>query len=256
MKIAAAQIECIPGDIEANCAQIPSLAEQAKANGCETIVFPEMMDTGYEMSAIQKAASPWPGPPFLAAQKAARKHALHLICGLSEREEERIYNSLAVFDPEGNLVGKYRKTHLLPLDPVNETRYLTPGNSLEIVQIGEMKWGLLICYDLRFPEMSRQLIMQGAEVLVVCAAWPFPRESHWQTLTEARAIENQCYVIAANRIGTDGPLTFCGSSRIINPDGTIEASASQDQKELLIAQIHRKNVSSFRASMPFLEDIL
>jgi predicted amidohydrolase len=256
MKVSVAQIECIPGDIEANCAQIPRLAEAAKANGCEVIVFPEMTDTGYEMSAIQKTASPWPELPFNTAKKASRDFAVYLICGLSEREGERIYNSLAVFDPEGNLIGKYRKTHLLPLDPVNENRYLTPGNSLEIAQIGDMKWGLLICYDLRFPEVSRQLIMKGAEALVVCAAWPFPRESHWQTLTKARAIENQCYVIAANRIGTDGPLTFCGSSRIINPDGTIEASASQDQQELLIAQIHRENVSSLRASMPFLENIL
>ncbi len=255
MKVSVAQINCTPGEINDNCAQIPSLAEQAKANGCEVIVFPEMMDTGYEMSAIQKTASPWPELPFNTAKKAARDFAVHLICGISEREEEEIYISLAVFDPEGNLIGKYRKTHLLPLDPVNENRYLTPGSSLEAVQLGDMKWGFMICYDLRFPEISRQLIMKGAEALVVCSAWPFPREFHWQTLTEARAIENQCYVIAANRIGTDGPLTFCGSSRIINPDGTIAASASQNQEELIVADVSRERVSSLRTSLPFLEDL-
>ncbi len=254
MKTAVAQIRCQPGNIEANCARITDLAGQARSNQCDLIVFPEMTDTGYEMSAIRKTASPWPGLPYDTARSAAKDSSIHLICGLSEREDERIYNSLAVFDPEGNLIGKYRKTHLLPLNPINENRYLTPGNLLATVQIGDMKWGLLICYDLRFPEASRQLIINGAEGLVICAAWPFPRQSHWEILTQARAIENQCYVIAANRIGTDGPLTFCGSSRIINPDGTVAASASQNQEKLIMAEISPQKVSSLRVNMPFIEE--
>jgi len=119
-----------------------------------------------------------------------------------------------------------------------------------------MKWGFMICYDLRFPETSRQLVIKGAEVLVICAAWPFPRESHWEVLTTARAIENQCYVIAANRIGTDGSLTFCGSSLIVNPDGIIAASASQDREELIMTDVSREHVTSLRTKLPSLGDAL
>lgn len=255
MKAAAAQIRCQPGNIEANCARIPELAGQAKSNRCGLIVFPEMTDTGYDMPAIQQTASPWPGLPYDTAGRAARDFSIYLICGLSEREGDRIYNSLAVLDPEGNLLGKYRKTHLLPLDPVNEDHYLTPGNSLTTVQIGDMKWGLLICYDLRFPRVSHELALSGAEGLIICAAWPSPRQEHWEILNAARAIENQCYVIAANRIGTDGPLTFCGSSCIIDPEGSIIASASQDTEGLIMAEVSAEAVSSLRARQPFLEDV-
>ncbi len=255
MKVCLAQTTCIPGDIETNCAQISALAEKAKAQGSYVIVFPEMLDTGYEIAAIRETASPWPGLPFDTASRVAKDYQLYLIIGLSELEKDKIYNTLAVFNPEGNLIAKYRKIHLMPLDPVNEEQHLKAGKSLEIVPIADMKWGLMICYDLRFPEMSRELISKGAEVLVACSAWPFPRESHWETLTQARAIENQCYVIGANRVGTDGPLTFCGSSRVIYPDGIGVESASPDQEELLFAEIARESVTSLRTQFPFLKGL-
>jgi len=255
MKVCVAQTRCIPGDIETNCSQITSLAEKAKSQGSYMIVFPEMMDTGYEVTAIQAKASPWPGLPFNTASRTAREFEIHIIVGLSEREKDKIYNSLAVFAPDGNLIAKYRKTHLMPIDPVNETLLFKAGKSLEIVQIGDMRWGLMICYDLRFPEICRELISKGAEVLVVCSAWPFPREIHWEILTHARAIENQCYVIGSNRVGTDGPLTFCGSSRVIYPEGMLVETASPKQEQLLFVEIARESVTSLRNQLPFLKDL-
>jgi len=255
MKIAVAQVDCVLGDSENNCRLLHHHARIAGDMGCEVVVFPEMIDTGYEINTIVSSASSWPDYPYSVAQEAARESGIYLICGLSEREGDRIHNSLAVFDSMGDLVEKYRKIHLLPIDPVFENRHLTPGNSPVTVQIDNFTFGLMICYDLRFADLSRALIRNGAQALVVIAAWPFPRQHHWEILTTARAIDNQCYVIASNRIGTDGPLTFCGSSRIVDPNGTTITSASQDREELLIADISDDYVSSVRSSLPFLEDL-
>lgn len=254
MKIAVAQVNCSLGDVTSNCKQITSFAKRARGLGADVVIFPEMIDTGYEMLTVVKNASKWDGLPFVTAKQAAADLGLYVICGLSEREEGNIYNSLGVFEPAGDLIGKYRKTHLFSGSPVHEQRYLTQGNSLTVVRVGDMTFGLLICYDLRFPEISRMLVLNGAEVLVVCSAWPFPRDAHWKTLLAARAIENQVYVVAANRIGSDGPLTFCGSSCIVDPLGVTLTGGSHDSEELLISEISPEVVVSVRGSAPVLQD--
>ncbi|MFO8009411.1 MAG: nitrilase-related carbon-nitrogen hydrolase [Dehalococcoidia bacterium] len=253
MKIALAQIDCIPGDIEANCSRIMETARQAGEQGCGVLFLPELVDTGYEMRTVERTASVWPGLPFNTTQNASRNNSINIICGLSERQGDAIYNSLAVFSPDGSLIGKYRKTHLIPIAPIHEDRYITPGNSLELVEIGGINWGLLICYDLRFPEISRALTLMGCHALAVCASWPFPREAHWMALARARAIENQSHVIACNRVGTDGPLTFCGSSCVINAEGKVLAQGSQDREEIIMADINAEEVDSIRAAMPVLK---
>lgn len=250
MKIAVAQIKCFLGDVSANIDQIASLSQKAKEKGSDVIVLPEMIDTGYEMSVIRKKACSWDEAPFQSIQQIAKENAIHIICGISEKEGEKIFNSLAAFNSNGELIGKYRKTHLAAYPPLDEDSCISPGNALEIIEIGDMKWGLMICYDLRFPELSRSLVLKGAEVLVLGSAWPFPRVSHWKTLTCARALENQAYVIAANRVGTDGKLTFCGSSCIVDPYGVIVASAAEDREALIVGEINKENLISVRNCMP------
>lgn len=253
MKIAIAQIKCSLGDVSANISQVASLSQTAAGKGCHVIVFPEMIDTGYEMSVIRETASSWDGELFHALQKIASDTNLHLICGISEKEDNKIYNSIAVLNAKGELIGKYRKAHLAAYPPLDEDSSISPGNSIETVKIGGMKWGLMICYDLRFPELSRALVLNGAEILVLCSAWPFPRVTHWKTLTCARAIENQAYVIAANRVGSDGPVTFCGSSCIVDPYGVILGSASEDREALIIGDISKETLDSVRGRMPIFQ---
>ena len=253
MKIAVAQIKCVLGDVAANCARMAALTEQACEQGCEVIVFPEMSDTGYEIEVIKEKACTWDELPYATLKKAAMQNKMHIIAGISERVDKHIYNTSAVFNPRGRLVGRYRKAHLFPVVPVCEDRHITAGKALEIVNIGGLKVGLFICYDLRFPELARALTLKGADVLVVVAAWQFPRVSHWNTLLSARAIENQTYVVAANRVGTDGPTTFCGSSRIIDPYGVIVASAAEDRDELIIGEIKPDTIQWVRDRMPVLE---
>jgi omega-amidase len=253
MKIAVAQIKCSLGDVSANISQVASLSQAAASKGCHVIVFPEMVDTGYEMSVIRETASSWDGESFHALQQIASDNNIHLICGISEKEDDKIYNSIAVLNPKGELIGKYRKAHLAAYPPLDEDSCISPGNSPEIVKIGGMKWGLMICYDLRFPELSRALVLNGAEILLLCSAWPFPRVTHWKTLTCARAIENQVYFIAANRVGSDGPVTFCGSSCIVDPYGVILGSAAEDREALIIAEISKETLESVRNRMPIFQ---
>lgn len=254
MKAAIAQIQSVLGDVPANCTLIAEYAARARAAGCDLVLFPEMTDTGYEASVIRESASTRTGLPFVTASKAAAHERLFIACGLSEREGDKIYNTLAVFGPEGELVGKYRKTHLFNPAPVNEGSCITAGDSLVVVNLGGLKCGLMICYDLRFPEMARTLALRGAEALLVASAWPFPRLEHWLVLLRARAIENQAFVLAANRVGTDAGCAFCGSSCIVGPYGMVRAAAPPDRAQMIMAEIDRDSLEWSRSKLPVFQD--
>lgn len=250
MKVALAQIQCSIESVEANCSKIFSFAERAAEQNCRVVIYPEMSDTGYDTSVIRETASDWQGLPYSTLQRAAEDLGVYVICGLSERAGEDLYNSIAALSPEGELIGKYRKTHLYCPAPIEEHKIFAFGSSLVTFRIEDMVWGLSICYDLRFPELYRALFLKGAEVMVNCTAWPQSRAVHWQTLTRARAIENQAYMLGAGRVGTDGESTFCGQSCIIRPYGETAAVGSPDSEELVTADVDRNEVVSFRAKIP------
>lgn len=250
MEVGVAQVACRLGDVAYNCSQISAYAKHAKKEGCSVLILPEMVDTGYEMATIQEKASSWHDAPFKTAQRVAMESQIYLILGISERAGDKIYNTAAVFDPKGVLKGKYRKIHLAGYPPLLEDHCIEPGNALETVSIHGMTFGLTICYDLRFPELSRSLVLGGAEVLVLIAAWPFPRITHFKTLIRARAVENQTYMVVANRVGTDGSVTFCGSSCLVDPYGVTLASAAEDTEAFIKAEVTSEAVQSVRSRMP------
>lgn len=254
MKIGIAQINCQVGDVEANCRTVASMVKQAATAGCSAVVLPEMVDTGYDMEAIRAHASTWDVGPCEMLRKLSADLKIAVICGLSERDEDRIYNSVALIDETGTIIGKYRKAHLFSAAPVYEHRHLARGESLTLVRLGGFMIGVMVCYDIRFPEMARALTLGGAEVLVAPAAFPLIRLEHWKTLTASRAIENQVYFVAANRTGSDGPLTFCGASRLLDPYGTAVACASEAQQTLLVGELSRERLEQTRSSMAVLED--
>lgn len=238
MKIAAAQISCVLGDLSANLAKIRAFSSRAKAAGADLIVFPEMVDTGYAMPVIQAHASPWSEGAVPELKKIAKSIAIALISGVSERDGACIYNSQVFVDASGEIVAKYRKTHLFTPVPIEEHKCFSPGNELSSLAFGGFRLGLSICYDLRFPEVYRRLAVENeANVFIISSAWPFPRVEHFRILATARAIENQSYVVSANRIGTDDGTSFCGASAIIDPYGVIIAAASSDREELIHADI-------------------
>jgi omega-amidase len=250
MKIAAAQIACSLGAVEANLRKIRDFSARAREGGAELIVFPEVAETGYSMSIIAAGATSWTEGAVPELRKIAKELSIAIICGVSEREGDSIYNSQVFIDANGEIVGRYRKTHLFTGTPIGEDECFLPGNELKSFPFGGFRLGLSICYDLRFPEIYRTLaIEQKANVFILSSAWPFPRIEHFRTLVSARAIENQSYMISSNRVGTDEGVTCCGSSAIIDPYGVILASASTDQEELILAEVSEEVIASVRSKM-------
>src|SRR5882724_2979246 len=247
MKIAVAQISCSLGDPEANLSKVRDFSRRAKDVNAELIVFPEMTDTGYSMSVIQKHADEWNSGFVPGLREIASQVSIAIVSGVSERDGSSIYNSQILVDAKGDVLAKYRKTHLYAVAPVEEQACFAPGDEFVSFALGDVHFGFSICYDLRFPEMYRKMATeQKVGAFIVSSAWPFPRVEHWCVLAQARAIENQSYVIASNRVGKDDDLWFCGSSAIIDPRGVAVASASADREELIQADVSQELILSVR----------
>ena len=250
MNIAAAQISCSLGDLKANLLKIRDFSAQAKEASADLIVFPEMVDTGYSMPVIQTHATPWINGAVPELQRIAKTLSIAIVSGVAERDGTSIYNSQIFIDARGEIVTKYRKAHLFAHAPVEEHKCFSPGNELTSFAFAGLCFGLSICYDLRFPELYRKLAVENnVNSFIVSSAWPFSRIEHFLTLATARAIENQSYMIVANRVGNDDGVSFCGRSRIIDPYGVIIAAASQDREELIQAEISEDAVKFVRSQM-------
>jgi predicted amidohydrolase len=248
MKVAAAQISCSLGDSKANLLTVREFSRQARDAGVELVVFPEMTDTGYSMSIIQAHANSWSSGFVPGLQEIAANLSIAIVCGVSERDGTSVYNSLVFVDQLGQIAAKYRKTHLYAVPPVEEQQCFASGDTFASFALGGLRFGFSICYDLRFPEMYRKLVVeQDVSAFIVSSAWPFPRIEHFRTLVLARAIENQSYVIVSNRVGKDEDLWFCGSSAIIDPRGVVIASASADREELIQADVSHELVLAVRS---------
>src|SRR5438270_12464214 len=220
MKIAAAQIACVLGDFNANLRKISDFAALAKKSGAELVVFPEMVDTGYSMPVIQKHARAWSDGAVRELQKIAKEISIAIVAGISDRDGASIFNAQVFVNGQGDVLAKYRKTHLVTAAPLDERVCLSPGNEFVTCKIDNFDVGLSICYDLRFPEMARSLVVKhDANVIVNSSAWPVVRAEHLRILALARAVENQSYLIIATRLGTGGGVRVCGSSVLVAPSG-------------------------------------
>jgi predicted amidohydrolase len=250
MKIAAAQIASTPGDLEGNLRKVRDFAARAKESGADLIVFPEMIDTGYAMPAIQKHATSWNEGAVPKLQEMASQLSLAIIAGVSDRDGSHIYNSRTFIDAGGDILAKYRKTHLVTVALLDERPVFEPGDRFVNCNFNNFNLGLTICYDLRFPEVCRTLALEhNTNVFINSSAWPFPRLEHLRILALTRAIENQSYLVVANRVGSDDGVTFCGTSAIIDPYGVIIAAASADREELIQAEISHEVIDAVRQRM-------
>lgn len=222
LTLSLVQMDCKLGDPAANFAAAADSVAEAARRGSQLVLLPELWSTAYALDRAPELAAP-------LAQSAddagwfgqfaclARQHKLWLAGSLLEARNGQYYNCLALYDPDGNLQAAYRKIHLFRL--MDEEQYLGPGEEPVVLDAPWGKTGLAICYDLRFPELFRRYALAGAGLMLLPAEWPHPRREHWRTLLKARAIENQCYVVACNRIGTTGSNTFFGASAVIDPWG-------------------------------------
>jgi omega-amidase len=251
MKVAAVQLACTLGDVGANVAKMREFCACAKNDGVELIVFPEASDTGYSMPVIRELAKPWTEGAVPALQEMAKEFSLTIVAGVSERESELVYNTQVFIDPRREIAARYRKTHLFVLPPNDESACYAAGDKFVSVSAAGFNFGLSICYDLRFPEVCRSLALeQGVNVFLISSAWPTPRAQHLRALAIARAIENQSYLVLANRTGIDAGVTCCGLSAIIDPTGVLVASASEDQEEMITGEISARALAAVREKMP------
>ena len=251
MRVAAAQISCVLGDFEVNMGKVRDFAKHAKKSGAELVVFPEMIDTGYSMTVIEKHARTWKQGAVGEIQKIAKENSIAIVAGISDRERDSIFNAQAFVNANGEMIAKYRKTHLVTAAPLDERACISPGNEFVVSELGDFNIGLSICYDLRFPEMARILaVKHNANVLVNSSAWPVVRAEHLRILALARAVENQSYLIIANRVGTDDGVTLCGGSVIVDPSGKILAAAPAAREELIQAEISEEVIADIRKRVP------
>jgi predicted amidohydrolase len=236
-KLAAAQIETTLMDPEANLEKIIDRMELASAAEADLVVFPECALTGYNLSPQEAAeiAEPAPGPRTERLVQACERTGLLVVVGTIETDEKGdLFNTALMLGPQG-LLARYRKTHL-PFLGVD--RYLMQGSELPgpfETPLGQL--GMLICYDLRFPEPSRVLALRGAQAILLPTAWPRAATLYPDYMARTRSSENTIFLVAANRVGEERGTQYLGRSLITSPEGEILVEGSSKEEELLLAEL-------------------
>jgi predicted amidohydrolase len=236
------------------------LLERAAADGAELAVLPEYVDyLGPGKTAPPPESTSGEFAQFFG--RAARELGIWVHAGSFHEtgpDDEHTYNTSLVFSPEGEPAATYRKIHLYDVEiagrvSYQESRSVSPGKETVVTDIGGIPTGLSICYDLRFPELYRRLAADGARMVVVPAAFMMHTgRDHWEVLLRARAIENQCYVVAAGQIGDHEPSRTCfGRSMIIDPWGTVLAQAP-DEITIAVAEVDMSRLERIRSELPSL----
>ncbi len=256
MKVAVAQIDCEVGAIQPNAEKAVDLVGRAAEQGAKVIVLPEIADAGYLLDQVVACATPLHESPYIAAlSKVAAESTMSIVSGVAERDGSDVFNTTVVIDASGSVSATYRKTHLVTAEPMCEHLHMGEGQKFMVTDVAGVPSGFMTCYEIRFPEVARSLMLAGAQVIYLVSAFPLVRVNHWRILTKARAIENQLYVVAANRVGNDGPdLTFCGVSCVIDPYGVVLTEGSEIDEQLLTADIDIARVEQVRATMKVLQD--
>jgi predicted amidohydrolase len=223
--------------------------------GADLVVLPELWTTGaFAYEEFGREAEPLEGPTYETMAKAASDAGVWLHAGsIPERDPDGpLYNTSLVFSPSGELAAAYRKIHRFGFDK-GEAVLMGAGRDLVTVRLPGATLGLGTCYDLRFPELFRGLVDAGAEVLVLPAGWPERRRAHWTLLAQARAVENQAFVLACGTAGTHASVPQAGHSIVVDPWGEVLAEAGPGE-EVLTVEFDPAKVTATREQFPALKD--
>ena len=249
IQAAAIQFNVKQGDVDANLAHVRVALKRAAGQGANLVVLPEMWSSGFAYKTLNELALRTAGivEELLALSRELR---LVIVGSMPEPNGDKVFNTIFLAD-NGTLAGVYRKIHLFSL--LGEDRAFSGGDRWLLAGTSIGRIGVIVCYDLRFPELSRRLAVEGAQVICLPAQWPKPREEHWRTLIRARAIENQLFVVACNACGPIGKLDFFGMSMIVDPKGSVLAEAGEGECEL-IAQLDMQAMADWRTQIPCFND--
>ena len=250
MKLGLVQYSPIWENVEENILKIQVLLKQTSSK-FDLMIFPEMTLTGFTMQS-EKFAEEIDGAGTKYFMHLSLKTKSNIFAGIIEKDGDKHYNSLVHFDSIGLIKARYRKVH--PFSYAKEDKYYDAQKEIVITKIDQTKIGLSVCYDLRFPELYRLYAIEHAEILVDIANWPVSRIDHWKTLLKARAIENQAFMIGANRVGNDPFNQYNGCSAVFDPMGN-EIVMVENEEKIIEAEIDLSLVNSTRTKLPFLQDI-
>ena len=266
VSVALAQHRVEAGRVGGNVDRAVAAIERAAENGADLVCLPEMFNVGYfAFDAYARNAEALDGPTLDRIGEAAAEHGVAVqagsivedleastAAGFDTPEPDGLANASVFLDRDGEVQGVYRKQHLFGYDSA-ETQLLTPGESLPTVEFEGFTVGMTTCYDLRFPELYRDLADQGVSLVLVPSAWPYPRVEHWRTLPRSRAIENLAYVAAVNGAGEMDGDRLVGRSTVYDPWGTPVATCDDDP-ELVTADLSPSRVDDVREEFPALRD--
>jgi predicted amidohydrolase len=235
--VAAVQTDPRLGDVAGNVDRIASWIRRAANEGAELVVFPECAVNGYRYDSREEAlgdAQTVPGPATDLVEGVAAETGVHVAVGIVERDGDRLYNCAALIGPD-RFVTKYRKTHI-PFQAVD--RFVTPGDiPLHVVETPIGRVGMLICYDLRFPEPARVLALSGVQIIANLTNLPPPGWVQPEFIFRTRAAENRVWLVCADRVGTERGVEFIGRSAIVGPSGVTLAEAGESAEEMLVQRI-------------------
>jgi predicted amidohydrolase len=257
IKVGVIQMDCYVGELEKNLEKAEKLFMEALNKGAEWILFPELFNTGYWVvdNEYEMAEEIPSGRTTQWMIDLAKKHEVLISACLTERSERQsvVYDTAVTLDSSG-LLGKYRKVHLWDTENVRFSEGFQ--KPVPVSWKKGLNVGMQICYEVGFPELSRYLVLLGANVLIYPSAFGSARYYVWDIASKARALENGAYVLAPNRSGVDEDTVFFGGrSRIVAPDGSVIAEAAKEGDEVLVAELDLDKVVEQRRTVPYLRDL-
>ena len=257
IKIAMLQMSSVIGNIEANIKKVEDIIIKQLPCDTDVLILPEVWTVGWSCAHFQESAQDIKNSGVIDfLSEIAKKYDINIIGGsFITKESEKYFNTCPVIDKNGKLVAAYNKNHLFSYYGCEEGKYITEGETPVMVELCGVKFGLTVCYDIRFPEIYRAYRKAGADILVNCAAWGSNKPIPWEMMTKSRAIENQCYMAALTQSGyiENGEYNL-GQSRIIDYKGE-EISSIMEGEGIISAEINLEEMYNFRNKCTILNDI-
>jgi deaminated glutathione amidase len=262
MRVAVCQMRS-DGDVERNLDLASQLVRDAADGGADLAALPEYLEFMGPASRRAEVASEVPGPVTRRLGDVARARALWVLAGgVLESADGRVHDTSVLLDPEGEIAAAYRKIHLFDValpdqPPIRESDSIAPGEAIVTARMGDVRLGLSVCYDVRFPELYRSLMAQGAQVMCVPAQFQHTTgRDHWHTLLRARAIENQAFVVAPGQWGpfgdpVEGRRSY-GHSLVVDPWGRVLVEAPEEGDGVWFADLDIDSQRELRRSFPVL----
>ena len=254
MRIAIYQAAGEAGSVARNLDLLEAMAKEAAGRGARLLICPEMFLSGYNIGPerASRLAEPADGPALARVAAIARESGIALLLGYPERgEDDAIYNAVRLIDRDGSSLANYRKCHLF--GDLDRGMFHAGSGPSEVVELDGVRIGLLICYDVEFPESVRLLALAGADLVAVPTALMDPFEAVARILVPARALENQVFLAYANRCGGEGDLRYCGLSCVVGPDGVDLARAGRGE-QLILADLDLARLAASRLANTYLAD--